>query len=342
MIRTGCACGFGLMALAAAAELPAMSADSIGSADSIVPTTFEPGHFYAIPELTNGKRMRLMLDTGGGTSPTVWINQSQADDLGIRVDHECEADGQTYKVASPAFENDNELPDLSAFCRGVVVIPNEDSGGTLGQIVPSYFLGGVWTFDYPGRQVVRRGNRWHTPRGAHGTSLGFKPLPNGTNAGWPRITIHVDGEALSMLLDSGATAKPTAEALKEDPRVTKDGITVGSYIGESTMRRWRGHHPDWKVIENGDELFGQFTRTIRVPNLEIAGWSVGPVWFIERPDGAFHSMMASLMDEAPEGAVGGNVLEHFRLTIDYKRRTAWFQCASRCSEAKSDSRSHDS
>ncbi|WP_430388684.1 hypothetical protein [Dyella sp. 20L07] len=341
MIRRSLAYGLGLIGFAAAA-MPTMGKDVVVSTDTIVPTTFESGHFYAVPELTNGKHLRLMLDTGGGMSPTIWINQSQADDLGIKVDHDCEDDGQTYKAAFPSFKNGNALPDLSSSCRGIVVLPTSAGGGTDGQIVPSYFRGGVWTFDYPGQQVVLRGTAWHPPKDAHSTPLGFKPLPDGTHAGWPRITIDVDGEALSMLLDTGATAKPTAEALKEDPRTTTEGITVGSYIDASTMRRWRDKHPDWQVIEKGDALTTQFTRMIRVPQLEIAGWRVGPVWFIERPDDAFHSMMAFLMDEAPEGAVGGNVLEHFRLTIDYKRKAAWFQCVTACSNARSDSHASNS
>ena len=310
---------------------PAMGA-AVNS-DIVIPTTFESGHFYATPILTNGRSMRLMLDTGGGTIPTNWISNSQADQLGITIDHECEIDGQIYKAGSPIFKGKSGLPELSTQCRGVVVIPNKEAGNTPGQVVPSYFLGGVWTFDYPNRRVVIRGIKWRPPADAHRAALGFKTLPNGNHGGWPRITINVDGETLSMLLDSGATAKPTSEALGENPRAVTDGFTVGSYITESMMQRWSAKHPDWLVIEKGDALFSKFGRMIRVPDLAIAGWDVGPVWFIERPDAAFHSMMASLMDKAPEGAIGANVLERFNLTINYKKEEAWFQCPSGCSLA---------
>ncbi len=318
-----------LVALIALVGQPAKGAAV--SPDIVIPTVFESGHFYATPRLANGKSMRLMLDTGGGTAPTNWISNSQADRLGITVDHECEVDGQTYKAGSPSFERESQLPDLSPLCHGVVVLPDDVAGGTPGQVVPSYFRGGTWTFDYPGREVVIRGRGWHPPKDAHGTSLGFKTLSDGSHIGWPRVTIKVDGEMLSMLLDSGATAKPTSKALQADPRALTDGFTVGSYITRSTMLRWRTSHPDWLVIENGDALFPTFGRMIRVPALEIAEWRVGPVWFIERPDEAFHSMMASLMDKPPEGAIGGNVLDRFRLTINYKGAQAWFECPSGCS-----------
>lgn len=316
--------------LATVAWQPARSETS--HSDVVVPTTYESGHFYATPLLTNGKRMRLLLDTGGGTTPTNWISQSQADQLGITTDHECESDGQIYKAGSPSFEEGRRLPDLSAQCSGVVVLPIKEAGSMAGQVVPTYFLGGVWTFDYPRQQVLIRGSAWRPPADAHKTPVGFKTLPDGRHIGWPRITIHVDGEDLSMLLDSGATAKPTTTALREDPRALTDGITVGSYITMSTMQRWIARHPDWLVIEKGDALFEKFGRMIRVPELDIAGWRVGPTWFIERPEGAFHSMMASLMDKAPEGAVGGNVLERFSVTVNYKRKEAWFECPSGCSE----------
>jgi hypothetical protein len=57
------------------------------------------------------------------------------------------------------------------------------------------------------------------------------------------------------------------------------------------------------------------------------------VWFTERPDRAFHGMMASIMDAAPEGAIGANVLGRFRMTIDYPHATAWFRCAGDCTAA---------
>lgn len=74
---------------------------------------------------------------------------------------------------------------------------------------------------------------------------------------------------------------------------------------------------------------------IEVPSLEIAGCSVGPVRFTEWPDDAFHRMMAEIMDKPPAGTVGGNALDHFVMTVDYPRATAWFTCVRGCTAAGS-------
>lgn len=310
---------------------PADAGHALPSTDVVIPTVFESGHFYANPELANGKHMHLLLDTGGGGYPTPFVSQAQADLLGLHVDHACEVNGATFGLASPSFVDGQALPEISESCRGVLVVPTLAKQAADGQIGPTYLKRAVWTFDYPKRQVVLRGSSWHPSGDAHKTPLGFKPLSNKKFAGWPRITVEVDGAKLDMLLDTGATAKPTAEALKESPERTTDGIGVGSYIVESIMSQWRTKHPDWQVIEKGDALFPAYPRMIRVPDVQIAGWHVGPVWFIERPDSAFHAMMAAMMDRPPEGAIGANVFEHFRMTIDYKQKTAWFECVSDCS-----------
>src|ERR1700722_20215748 len=125
---------YGLVIFALVAFVVQSARGSVDAPDIVVPTTFESGHFYAVPKLANGKNMRLMLDTGGGTAPTMWISESQAEQLGIRIDHECEVDGQSYKAASPVYGGDSRLPDLSTLCRGVVIIPDEEAQGAPGQV----------------------------------------------------------------------------------------------------------------------------------------------------------------------------------------------------------------
>jgi hypothetical protein len=57
------------------------------------------------------------------------------------------------------------------------------------------------------------------------------------------------------------------------------------------------------------------------------------VWFTERPDKNFRQFMAQMMDKPPEGAIGGNVFDRFRMTLDYPHATAWFDCARGCTSA---------
>lgn len=309
-------------AIAAAAAGPAVKDDIV------VPTVYESGHFFAVPTLANGKQMRFMLDTGGGGFPTRYISQEQADRLGLKPDHTCKFGHTTLQVASPAFAPGSDLPELSTLCRGIIV--SAEPGLPAGQLVPAYFQGGRWTFDYPAHQVILRGAAWSVPATAHATSLGFRHVKGDPHTGWPRLVVRIDGEPLDMLLDTGATSVPTPESLAANPIDTTEGEATGSYVVQSTFNRWHAKHPEWKVLEHGDVYFKAFPRTIRVPHVEIAGWDIGPVWFIERPDSAFHGMMAGLMDKPPEGAVGANVFEHFRMTIDYKRSKAWFDCVMGC------------
>jgi hypothetical protein len=63
---------------------------------------------------------------------------------------------------------------------------------------------------------------------------------------------------------------------------------------------------------------------IRVPDVEIAGFHTGPVWFTWRPDENFHAFMSSMMDRRVEGSIGGNALKHFVMILDYPRAQAWF------------------
>jgi len=321
-----------LMAVVVLASLVVAKVDAeAATTDVVIPTTYESGHFYATPVLDNGKTMRMVLDTGGGTLPSYWINKIQADALSLTADGSCEVDGQTFVLAHPRFRPGEGIPDFPGPCHGVVIVPANHGAEADGQLVPPYFLHGIWTFDYPGRKVTLRAKGALPPAGAHKTGLGFRVSARGLVFGWPRIVLTVDGQALDMLLDTGATAHPTPAGLRASGISTTGGFGVTSYITKSTMDAWRKKHPDWTVVEQGDDLFPRVVfPVIRVPAVQIAGWEVGPVWFTERPDNAFHSMMASLMDRPPEGAVGANIFEHFRMTIDYPHKDAWFECVSGC------------
>lgn len=298
--------------------------------DVVIPTVYESGHFYATPTLNTGKTMRMLLDTGGGAVPSYWINKFQADAMSLTTDGYCEMDGQRYALTHPKFRSGEGLPRFSGPCNGVLIISSSNETRADGQLVPFYFSHGVWTYDYPGKKVILRAKSWTTTVDAHKTELGFRTSP-GLVFGWPRVVLTVDGQAFDMLLDTGATAHPTPEGLKASGMSTTAGLGVTSYITKSTMDAWRKKHPDWVVIEQGDDLFPKRVfPIIRVPKVQIAGWELGPIWFTERPDSAFHGMMASLMDRSPDGAVGANIFEHFRMTIDYPQRTAWFECVSAC------------
>ena len=64
---------------------------------------------------------------------------------------------------------------------------------------------------------------------------------------------------------------------------------------------------------------------IEVPQVEIAGHKVGPVWFTRRADKNFTEWMSQWMDKEIHGAIGGDGLKHFCVTVDYPSAIAVFQ-----------------
>lgn len=207
--------------------------------------------------------------------------------------------------------------------------PISAADGLLGS---NYLNGRIWTFDYPAQQLILQGKNWKPATSDHAYTLGFQTNDQGKRVrAFPRVVIQVDGQPLDMLLDTGATAFPSESGKQATGTPTVHGFGVTSYITQGQLERWHAAHPEWKVVEDGDKLFAHYSpRMIEVPSLDIAGWSVGPVWFTERADDNFHRMMGELMDKPPEGAVGGNVLGHFRLTIDYPSGIAYFGCTQDC------------
>lgn len=300
----------------------------------LIPSVYESGHVYATPETVDGKSLRLLVDTGGGGSKGWYmLDSAAAQRLGFAT-KQCGSDEESIDVIPAiAWREGKGIPILTPPpCHSVALVIKgfgkqlDNADGMLGA---GYLSSGIWTFDYPGKQLWLESSGWRADVKAHRDALGFQRDASGSaTTGMARITLQVDGQPLQMLLDTGATAKPTAAGQQASGTPTTAGYGVTSYITSSMLERWHQQHPDWRVVSDGDGLFGDrfHARLIEVPTLVIAGWTIGPVWFTERPDPAFHTYMSTMMDQPIEGAVGGNVLAHFTMTIDYPAAVAWFAC----------------
>lgn len=327
-----------LLAAMALAGAPAAHA---ASGPQVIPTRFLAGHFFATPETADGQPLRMVVDTGGGGGGGLyWLTGAAAQRLHLTTST-CTIGPEHLTVATlPAFKSGHGLPAPESACGSVVLVlpqikPDEINGD--GQLGGGYLPGRVWTFDYPAHRLTLESAHWRPGARAHAAALGFLRDDKGSlQSGFARITIRVDGQPLDMLLDTGATAHPTPAGAKASGTPTFHGYGAGSYIATSVLERWHRAHPDWRVVDKGDDLAGpaRATRLIEVPRVQIAGWSVGPVWFIERSDHAFHVFMSSMMDKQVEGAVGGNVFGHFAMTLDYPRSTAYFRCVQGCTASR--------
>ena len=140
--------------------------------------------------------------------------------------------------------------------------------------------------------------------------------------------MRVDGQEISLLFDAGASTELT-EAARPQLHDGRPALRATSFITASVFNRWHERHPDWPVIENADEGSGSGQVMIKVPHLEVAGRPVGPVWFTRRPDKNFREWMSQWMDKTIDGALGGNVLGHFRVTVSYPEELAIFEEPSR-------------
>ncbi len=282
-----------------------------------IPTLYAANRFVALPVALSGDTLKLFTDTGGG----LFLYKAVTARYRLAVD-------SAGRVRLPAFRDGLGVPEPLGSEKGLLFTLDEaqrgfrDWDGMLGQ---QWFADRVWTFDYPGKQLLL----WSDPAahtvadGGHTVMLGFKHNADGRRAlSFPRIRVEIDGDSLDLLFDTGATVvlPPPALALLAD---RGEAERATSFITSSTMARWRVRHPDWKVIPNADENVPNMSM-IEVAAISVAGYTVGPVWFTERPDRNFHEYMSQFMDQRVEGALGGSALQYFRVTVDYSKATATF------------------
>lgn len=316
------------MALAAV-----IGAVASAQAATVVPTVYEAGHFFATPTLANGQVLRLLVDTGGG-GVNYWLQESTAARLGLQK-VSCPELADAPLVTAPEYQPGKGLPRPKTYCGAISALVPEGGIDTKmdGMVGSSYLPDHIWTFDYPRRTLSIEAPNWTPPDNARALHMNLPATRKGqVRQSFPRITVTIAGESVDMLLDTGATARPTRQGLAIMGTSVVNGEGTTSYATARFINRWHEAHPDWTVLDNADELFGpkHVQRAIRVPSVEIGGWAVGPVWFVQRPDANFEQGMSSMMDGTVHGAIGANVLSSFRMTLDYGHATAWLSCVERC------------
>lgn len=330
-----------LFAVARIAGVPANAAIDI-------PVSYVAGRVIAQPRTAVGRTLNLWVDTGGGGFGGMYLlTDAAVHRLHLETSRLTTGDKRSVPVAAlPAFAPGAGVPAPVGGHSKAIVVPAKDFVGPGdptrydGMLGAGYLQGNpvthdrIWTFDYPGRHLTLQRANWRPSAGAHSTPLHFPVDAQGhLTSGFARMVVRIDGQPLSMLLDTGATGYPTPAA------VTAEGgtatVRATSFITTSQLERWHKAHPQWQVVENADRLKakGKPMRAIEVPAVVIAGWRTGPVWFTERPDANFQDFMSSMMDKQVEGAIGGNVFERFVMTVDYGRAQAWFRCANGCASA---------
>ncbi|HEX7770588.1 MAG TPA: hypothetical protein VF422_11235 [Dokdonella sp.] len=301
--------------------LPAASPDA-----TVLPARFVADLVFVEPRTRDGRTLSLFTDTGGG----LFLDGRAVERLGLKTSP---GDEDATFTRLPEFAPGAGIPAPQRNDGTFYVMPAAEAAknpvhtadGMLGE---AWFAGRVWTWDYPCGQLLLEGEGWRAEATATRVPLGFKQDTDGKRAtNFPRIAIRIDGKPIDVLLDTGATTVLSEAAMKALAD-SQPAERATSMIGDSIFQAWRRAHPDWRVIENAQSFSG--AAMIEVPEVEIAGARVGPVWFTWRPDANFREYMSGMMDAQVEGAIGGNALRHFSMTVDYPGSAAYFRCIEGC------------
>lgn len=313
-----------MTAIAAATLIPARAQTPAPVADGqplTLPATLEAGLFYLHPKLPDGRALRLFSDTGGG----LLFTETGAKALGVTPDPKASRE-QPQLLSWPRFQAGAWIPAPLGSERGVPLMqapPEQLQHLGDGMLGANWFGGRSWQFDYPrGELRLLPANALPRVAAKHRVRLGFQKDADGKAiTHFPRIAVRIEGETLQLLFDTGASVRLSAQAARE----LGGGPTVraGSFITTEVLQRWRERHPRWRVIDKAD-ADGR-VRIIEVPQVQVGGYRVGPVWFAERPDKNFHEFMSQWMDQRVDGAIGGNAFASFKISVDYPSGVAVFE-----------------
>lgn len=298
----------------------------LADAPDTLPALFSGHLIHLVPRAPSGERVLFCTDTGGGV---LLVFEGAARRAGW-LPSEPDVDAPPRAIAFPAFDRAAGIPPPLAGDGRLLVRPDsvrgplpEECDGFLGSF---YFAGRAWTFDYPHRTVLHHPAGLPTDLTGPRIPVGFQVDSAGRRTShFPRVEVEIEGERLSLLLDTGAQLRPTRSARAElglSPEAP--AVIATSFIGRSAFDRWRERHPDWPVIERADSLVGS-APMIRVPGVRVGEVELGPAWFTRRPDANFLEYLSRWTDRPVVGALGGSALRRARVTISYPESVAVFR-----------------
>jgi hypothetical protein len=241
---------------------------------------------------------RFLVDTGGGGFLLV---EPLARDLGLQW-------GETSREQGLDFAEASTPPD--AFVAGfplelnpkriVVVIgkenllPNAAPGHAEG-LFPGHLLARYHVvFDYPGATFTLARPGVLQPKGD------ALSMPVAKASGFPRTQLEVDGAKYGLLLDTGASFTMVSELL---------------------LKSWGEQHPDWPrhtgAFGDAQTLGGMTLETMFVPSGRWGRQALSEFGVTSQREGTFERYMSSMMTTPIVGSLAGNVLERFRVELDY-------------------------
>lgn len=262
--------------------------------------------------------LSFFTDTGGGR--LIYPNAVAV--LNLKIDSSGSGDQLMESVDLTESFKKRELPVPT----GPQFILRQDRGEMYnmdGLLGASWFAKQSWLFDYKQQQLaVLDSIQWDQIPDSGITPVYFLRDSLGTAlTNFPRIDIIVERDTISTLFDSGATA-----FIKEAYQDRFEGFkaVATSFMSAKYFDQWREEHPEWTYLKEADTRIGE--DMLQVPEITIAGHTIGPVWFARRADKNFIEYMSQWMDETVYGAIGGSAFAHFdQVLIDYSEGKAYFK-----------------
>jgi hypothetical protein len=310
--------------------LGAIAGRAFAESGTVMPAVFEQGMVFVDMPAPDHSKVRMFTDSAGPTAFTLsaeaaarlelrlhtTTNEALLAWLGpnVRVASAGEYMRQHWRPLGPAqqFVINPGAPGFQGYP------PTAD--GTFGE---HWFAHHTWTWDYQRAKLILRPEHWHPPADAREFTVSFQTDAAGRRTfNYPRMMIRVDGAELPVLFDTGAgtVLTPTALNALADGKPARRSTSV---IAHSVFERWHQGHADWRVLD--DAQLKTQSRMILVEDVEVAGTSLGAVWFTERDDEGIHGILSSSMSGQVEGSIGPNAFAGSVISVDYPSARAWVQ-----------------
>lgn len=271
-----------------------------------VPMQLELDRPYIDVTLTgpNGDRVKAhaYVDTGGGA---LIFSAGLAKKLGLKANGEAlHEEGQALiPTATPALDIGGTRVELTDAHALIDASEPHMLGRTDAEVaLPGRFLRHyIVVFDYPAHTFTLADPNSYKPDGtAVKTAIG---------GGMPVVRASVAGKSYGFLLDTG-----------------------GQYcmISDAELGPWRKQHPDWLHVDGAygaaNMQIGQFETKLtmlRIASLQWGPFHIEGAGAVSRPLGPYEKMMSETVGMPVIGSIGGNVLRHFKVTVDYPAQTVY-------------------
>lgn len=299
---------------------PAAVSPRTGAHQVTVPLSFEQHRPYAELTLTgpSGHPVQALfwLDSGGGA---VILSGPLAARLGLKPT------GKTFKAEGNVIAA-TEVPRISV--GGMALrLKDADAFLTLGKKNTLEGTGAEGAFplrtlrnyqvvlDYPHASLTVAEPGTLLPEGqsvaAHFSELGFIA-----------VTATVSGKPYGFVLDSG-----------------------GQYcmVSQEVLAEWQKQHPHWPQVSGAygpaNMMLGPMEASLSMLRIGAIQWgpfTLKDVGSVSRPKGNYEQMMSRLTGRPVIGSIGGNVLRHFRVDIDYPNGRLYLKRAQASGETPLD------